>query len=204
MYVRHNPCNAKGFEGGYVMKPETFLSRVPREQLDISMQAAFDRSIAMHEDATFVEVMGHAPAVYDWYQNEFYKKLFYGSALPISLLELVRLRLANLHGCAFCNRNNTAAALLAGIKQSQIDALPNFENGPFSASEKAALALADEMALTNPKGRIDGPLHARLTPHFTDGQLVELGVIMAVLCGMAKMIFAFDLVEKEASCPFLP
>jgi hypothetical protein len=60
------------------------------------------------------------------------------------------------------------------------------------------------MALTNPKGRIDASLHARLTPHFTDGQLVELGVIMAVLCGMAKMIFAFDLVEKEETCPFLP
>ena len=43
------------------MKPETFLSRVPRDQLDVSMQAAFDRSIAMHEDATFVEVMGYAP-----------------------------------------------------------------------------------------------------------------------------------------------
>ena len=26
----------------------------------------------------------------------------------------------------------------------------------------------------------------------------------AVLCGMAKFLFAFDLVEKEDSCPFLP
>jgi len=186
------------------VKPDTFLSRVPREQLDESMQAAFDRSIAMHEDATFVEVMGHAPAMYDWYQNDFYKKLFYGSALPVTLLELIRLRLANLHGCAFCNRNNTAAALQAGIKQSQIDALPNYKSGPFTASEKAALALADEMALTNPRGQISASLHNRLKPHFTDGELVELGVIMAVLCGMAKMIFAFDLVEKEDTCPFLP
>jgi hypothetical protein len=27
---------------------------------------------------------------------------------------------------------------------------------------------------------------------------------MAVLCGMAKMIFAYDLVEKEDYCPFAP
>ena len=47
------------------MKPDTFLSRVPREQLNASMQAAFDRSMTMHEDATFVEVMGHAPAQCD-------------------------------------------------------------------------------------------------------------------------------------------
>ncbi len=185
------------------MKPDTFLSRVPREQLNASMQAAFDRSMTMHEDATFVEVMGHAPALYDWYQNDFYKKLFYGSSLPITLLEIVRLRLANLHGCAFCNRNNTAAALQAGVLQSQIDALSSYESGPFTASEKAALALADEMALTNPKGQLGASLHARLNPYFTDGELVELGVLMAVLCGMAKMIFAFDLVEKEETCPFL-
>ena len=65
------------------------------------------------------------------------------------------------------------------------------------------MALADEMALTNPKGQLSASLHARLNPYFTDGELVELGVLMAVLCGMAKMIFAFDLVEKEETCPFL-
>jgi hypothetical protein len=27
---------------------------------------------------------------------------------------------------------------------------------------------------------------------------------MAVLCGMAKMIFAYDLVEKMDTCPFNP
>lgn len=45
---------------------------------------------------------------------------------------------------------------------------------------------------------------ARLRRHFSDAELVELGVIMAVLCGMAKMIFAYDLVEKEDYCPFTP
>lgn len=40
-----------------------------------------------------------------------------------------------------------------------------------------------------------------LSPHFRDGELVELGVMMAVLCGMAKMIFALDLVEKSPTCP---
>jgi hypothetical protein len=59
------------------MKPQTVLSKVPRDKLDATMQAAFDRSLAMHDDATFVETMGHAPHVYHWYQNDFYKKLFY-------------------------------------------------------------------------------------------------------------------------------
>ena len=29
-------------------------------------------------------------------------------------------------------------------------------------------------------------------------------MIMAVLCGMAKFIFVYDLVEKEDYCPFIP
>jgi alkylhydroperoxidase family enzyme len=71
-------------------------------------------------------------------------------------------------------------------------------------AEKAALALADVMVLTNSKGAVSPALYQRLKRSFSDADLVELGMIMAVLCGMAKFIFAFDLVEKEDYCPFTP
>jgi AhpD family alkylhydroperoxidase len=157
----------------------------------------------LHHDATFVEVFGNAPHIYDWYLNDFYEKVFYSGRIARPIVELVRLRLANIHGCAFCNRTDTIAALAAGVSQERIDALSDYENGPFTSQEKAALALADVMALTNPNGRVTPALHARASQHFTAGELVELGVIMAVLCGMAKMIFAYDLVEKEDTCPFI-
>ncbi len=60
------------------------------------------------------------------------------------------------------------------------------------------------MVLTNPKGAVTPELYARCREQFSDAQLVELGMIMAVLCGMAKFIFTFDLVEKEDYCPFVP
>ena len=88
------------------------------------------------------------------------------------------------------------------ISQDELDALPAYETGPFSEGERAALALADAMALTNPGGRLDAALHDRLRPHFDDGELYELGMIMGLLTGMAKFLFVFDLVEKEQSCPF--
>ncbi len=186
------------------MKPDTPLARVPRDRLPAHMQPAWDGALKMHGDTTFTEVFGNAPYIYDWYLNDFYKKVFYSGRISRPIVELIRLRLANIHGCAFCNRSDTAAALHAGITQAQIDALPDYEHGPFTDQEKAALALADVMALTNPKGFITKALYARAKQHFTDGALVELGVIMAVLCGMAKMIFAYDLVEKEDTCPFIP
>ena len=183
------------------LMPHTPLQRRPRNELAPHMQQAWDQAMALHGDTTFIEVFGQAPQVYDWYVEEFYRKLFYSGRIERSLVELVRLRLANVHGCAFCNRSDTLAALAAGVPQAQIDALGNYESGPFTEREKGALALADVMALTNLRGAITPELHARLAPHFKDGELVELGVLMAMLCGMAKMIFAFDLVEKMPTCP---
>ncbi|MBX3695426.1 MAG: carboxymuconolactone decarboxylase family protein [Steroidobacteraceae bacterium] len=185
-------------------QPDTPLARLSREQLPEHMRDAWDQALQLHGDATFVEVFGHAPHVYDWYLEEYYRKLFYSGRIERSVVELVRLRLANVHGCAFCNRSDTLAALAGGVPQAKIDALADYEAGPFTDREKAALALADVMVLTNTRGHITPDLYKRLRAYYSDGELVELGVIMAVLCGMAKMVFAFDLVEKMDSCPYLP
>ena len=186
------------------MKPNTLLNRVPRDELPPHMQKAWDSAQAMHGDTTFVEVAGNNPRMYDWYLDDFYGRVFYGGGVDRQIVELVRLRLANIHGCAFCNRSDRAAAMAAGLSEAKLDALSDYENGPFTEAEKAVLALADVMVLTNPKGEITPPLYARVKQHFTDGELYELGIMMAVLCGMAKFIFAFDLVEKEDYCPFIP
>ena len=185
------------------MKPNTFFNRMNRKNLPEHMQAAWDDSMAVHDDATFVEVLGNSPKIYDWYMNDFYKKVFYSGRISLKIVELVRLRLANIHGCAFCNRGDRIAALEAGVALEQVKQLDDYEDGPFSDKEKAALALADVMVLTNPKGMLTQKLYDRAREHFTDGQLMELGVNMAVLCGMAKFLFAYDLVEKEDYCPFL-
>ena len=186
------------------MKPEPHLKRVARDDLPAHMQKSWDGSMKLHEDATFVETFGNAPHMYDWYMDDFYKKVFYSGRIERSLIELVRLRLANIHGCAHCNRGDKVAAREAGVSESQIEGLDDYETGPFSEKEKAAIALADIMVLTNPMGTLTKDMHERCSQHFTDGEMIEMGVIMAVLCGMAKFIFAFDLVEKEDYCPFIP
>ena len=186
------------------MKPNPHLPRITRDQMPPQMQKIWDYSMAVTGDATFVEISGNNPAVFDWYMNDFYEKLFYAGRIEKKIVELVRLRLANIHGCAYCNKGDTAQALDAGVSQEQIKSLHTYETGPFSEAEKAALALADVMALTNPNGYLNKDLYDRARKHFTDGQLYELGQIMAVLCGVAKWLFAFDMVEKEDYCPFVP
>lgn len=186
------------------MLPDTPFHRVPREQLEAGLLPIWDNSQRLHGDTTFIEVMGNAPEVTDWYFNDFYQKLFQSGRVDPRIVELVRLRLANVHGCAFCNRSDRIAALAAGLSEAEVDSIGDYESGPFDERQKAALALADVMVLTNPMGHVSRDLYARLKASFTDAELVELGVIMAILTGMAKFIFAYDLVEKEDTCPFTP
>ena len=39
--------------------------------------------------------------------------------------------------------------------------------------------------------------------HFTPEEAFELGMTSAVLTGMAKFLFVFDLVTREDSCPIV-
>ena len=82
-------------------KPETVMNRVGLTDLPENMQAGWNQAMNLTGDATFIEVSGNNPDVYDWYLEDFYQKLFYSKRIEITLVELVRLRLANVHGCAF-------------------------------------------------------------------------------------------------------
>tara|TARA_Y100000588_G_scaffold395069_1_gene519571 strand:- start:9816 stop:10415 length:600 start_codon:yes stop_codon:yes gene_type:complete len=196
-----NNINAKT-KDYFMTKPQPSINKVPRDDLPQHMQVGWDQANELTGDATFIEVSGNNPEVYDWYFKDFYKKLFYSGRLETSLVELVRLRLANVHGCAFCNKGDTAHALKSGISQEQVDSLGDYLLGPFTNREKAALKLADEMVLNNQRGDLNLELYKELKKDFTDGEIYELGMIMAVLVGVAKFTFVFDLVEKEDYCQF--
>ena len=58
------------------------------------------------------------------------------------------------------------------------------------------------MALTNHGGKMDLMLYQRLSAHFSDSDICELGTVMAVIGGMAKLAFVMQLVEREDYCPF--
>jgi hypothetical protein len=57
------------------------------------------------------------------------------------------------------------------------------------------------MAWTNPAGHVSDDLYAALRAHFDEFEIVELGVTAAALIGMGKFGLAFELLEREDSCP---
>jgi len=181
--------------------PETPLKRVSLEELPPHMQAAWKRSKEIRGEADFIEAAGNAPELFDWYAD-FYQRVFYGGRVPVRLKELARIKLSTVHGCAYCNRGNRRDALAAGLTEAQLQALGDPDDPAFAPDERAVLRLAAQMSLTNAMGQLDGPLYSELKRHLDDAQIYELGLTMAVLTGMAKFLFTFDLVSREPWCEF--
>jgi alkylhydroperoxidase family enzyme len=59
-----------------------------------------------------------------------------------------------------------------------MDALLDFENGPFTDAEKAALAYAQQLTLD--AHGIDDALFARLREHYDEGEIVEISAMAGV------------------------
>ncbi len=160
--------------------------------------------MSLRGDGTFFEVFANHPALFDWYIDRFYGEVFSGGCCDRRSKELLRLRLSSVHGCKFCNQGNRVDAQAAGLSDIEMDAVANGRYHELPPADRAVLALAEQMLLTNPGGQLDEALHRRLSNHFDDAQILELGLVAGVLAGMAKMMFVFDLVEKEDNCPLGP
>jgi AhpD family alkylhydroperoxidase len=185
--------------------PDPIIPRVPRDQLPDDLAKMHDTGLERTGDATIIQVMAQQPDLLRWYFGEFYGGLFYnnhpGARVDVRTKELLRLKLSKQHGCQFCNRSNTVDALNAGITPEQIDAIYEPESPVWDEKDRAVIALAEEMMLQNMSGHLSEGLYKRLHTYYDDGQIVEIGFIAAVLTGVAKWIFTFDMVNREEICP---
>jgi len=181
---------------------QTLLTRIPGDHLEPQWRPAWETLRDLTGSATFVEVFAQAPQVLDFVMNKFYIPLFFGGQVEQRYKQLARLKLSLLHGCQTCNKQNIPGARAAGFTKEQIDALIAVDHSPFTAAERAVLAYAEQVALTNMSGALSPALYRELRQHFSEADILELGTVMAVISGMAKLSFVLDVVEKEDYCPF--
>ena len=188
--------------------PSPAIPPIARADLPEDLKPLYDTGLERTGDATIIQVMAQQPDILRWYFGEFYDGLFYnkhpGARVDVRTKELLRLKLSKQHGCQFCNRFNTVEALAAGITPEQVDAIFDSDSPVWSEKDKAVTALAEEMMLQNTEGQLSPELYARLRKHYDDGEIIEIGFIAAVLTGVAKWIFTFDMVNREEICPIRP
>ncbi len=182
----------------------TTIERIPRDKLPEEFTLAWDTLNGLTGEPAFVEAFATAPHVLRFVMGDFYQNLFFDGQVDQRYKQLVRLRLSTLHGCRTCNKQNTAGAAEAGFSAQQISAvMGDYESSDeLDAADKAVLRYADQVAMTNADGRLTEQLIGELREHFSSADICELGTVMAVISGMAKLTFVMDLVEKESYCEF--
>ena len=110
----------------------------------------------------------------------------------------MRLRIATLNGCKTCK-----AARLAPNDVSEREAAVGVDEPAeteFSARERAALALAEQMALDH-HAFDDGAMRA-LRRHFSQAETLELMMMIGQYIGFGRMLAMLQL--EEARCPIEP
>jgi alkylhydroperoxidase family enzyme len=181
---------------------ETLLPRVPREDLSENQRMAWDALNELTGTPTFVDVFAKAPELLDFAMVEFYQKMFFDGRVGETHKQLSRLRLSMGHGCRTCNLQNLTQVAGIGYSQEQIDAMWQQDYSSFTEDEQAVMELADEIALNNDQGKLTPELHSKLKRHFSDEDILELGMCLAIIVGLVKLSFVFGLVEKEPYCKF--
>jgi AhpD family alkylhydroperoxidase len=79
------------------------------------------------------------------------------ASLDQRLVELVKIRVSQLNGCAFCLRTHTADAIKHGEPPERLAVLPAWwESQYFTDTERAALQLAEQVTLPTERGRLLG------------------------------------------------
>ncbi len=78
-----------------------------------------------------------------------------------------------------------AGARQAGLTEEKIAALDNLDSPMFTPRERAAVRFAELMAQDHLK--IDDAFFAELARHFSDAEIVELGVSVALNLGLGRL-----------------
>jgi alkylhydroperoxidase family enzyme len=82
-----------------------------------------------------------------------------------------------------------------GASEELVDKVRNYEASDLPERTKAALRLADE--LTGDRPLVDEGFYADLAAHFSDDQILDLGMCIAFASGWQRFIEAFGIVPDQ-------
>jgi alkylhydroperoxidase family enzyme len=122
----------------------------------------------------------------------FYSVFWSERLLDPVVLELCRLRAAQLLGCESEQRVRYDAARDAGLTEEQVEALPRWPAHPaFTDAQRAALAFTEQFVV-DPHG-VDDDQRDAVIDHYTLAGLVALCEALAVFDGFGRLRNALDL-----------
>src|SRR5581483_6445034 len=106
--------------------------------------------------------------------------------------------------CGYCSTVRSNVAKAEGLTESMIGALFDYAGSKhFSAREKAALHYAD--LFKQGEHAIDrDEVYAELGKHFSDEEVIELGLFCAQVDGVGKFVKSLNVLSWEEACELDP
>lgn len=122
------------------------------------------------------------------------------ASLPRDLLELVKLRVSMLNGCAFCVNMHWTNLRAAGESEQRLYSLAAWrEQSGYSPRERAALAWAESLTRVAETGVPDAAF-AEVSGHFSSKEIADLSYAIAVINAWNRLCVAFR-IPPEPSMP---
>ena len=118
-----------------------------------------------------------------------------GRCLPERLVELVRLRIAFFNQCRSCMAIRYSDAVAEGVTEGLVCSLERpQEASDLSAAEKAAIKYGELLATDHLA--INDDTFAELRRHFSEAEIVELGMTAAFFVGFGRLAATWHMVEE--------
>jgi len=115
----------------------------------------------------------------------------YASGLEKSLIELVKLRVSQINGCAYCIDMHTKDARQLGETEPRLYLLTAWRETPFySERERAALAWAEILTLISGNDVSDEEYEA-VRQHFSESELIALTMAIVSINGWNRLAIPF-------------
>lgn len=154
------------------------ISRIGRTGAASPAREAFDRKIAERGNIpNMYRVFAHRPQLLSTMDAHFAAVLGSGT-VPLKLKEMLALQTSQCNQSRYCSASHTILAEKTGSSKEQIARLRDFESGPFTQKEKAALRFGLQM--TRDPTRVSDATFEELRRHFDEGEIVEIAAVVGL------------------------
>lgn len=126
----------------------------------------------------------------------------YEGDLPHRLKEIVRIFLSASQGCAYCSVVRSKQGAAEGVNDELLLALDDINSNPhLSEPERMALVFADRLK----RGEADDDaLFAELREHFSEAEILELGLFCGTVVGIGSFAKLLKVVTWDEVCSIDP
>jgi AhpD family alkylhydroperoxidase len=169
------------------------ISKLPPEEWDPRLRAAIQPDQLSDLEQGLTRFFAHCPEQALGLM-QFGGALKRNRSLPERLVELVRLRVAFFNQCRSCMAIRYSDAVADGVTEDLVCSLERPQEAvDLSPAEKIAIRYGELMATDHLA--INDAVFAELRQHFSEEQIVELGMTCAFFVGFGRLAATWHMVE---------